>query len=83
MVDNDVITVFSGVKLEFECTVTGALLNATTLLDFGDGDIVTNMKALRSFTFYTIVTCTGSNDLGSASFHLNINVTSGKSCPTK
>ena len=78
VVDNDVISVRGGVNLTFECSVTGATLDATTQLDFGGGRIVTDMKALRSFTNDTIVTCTGSNVLGSATFSIMIVVHVGK-----
>ena len=74
VVNNVVISVRGGVNLTFECSVTDDALDASTRLDFGGDDIVTDMMALRSFTVDTIVTCTGSNDLGSASFSIMIAV---------
>ncbi len=72
VVDNDVISVLGGRNLTFECSVTDATLDATTRLDFGGGDIVTDMKTSRSFNVDTKVTCTGSNNFGSASYVMMI-----------
>ncbi|XP_072016507.1 uncharacterized protein [Amphiura filiformis] len=78
--NNGVINVLEGVNVTFDCSVPDVLPSADINLDFGGEPAESRQSVSRAFTADTTVTCTGSNERGSASVSITVTIAEPYDC---